>query len=171
MRRVADLKPGDVVTAEPPWTFRAVASVDGPWTWVFTDTGPRRIPSGAILWLDGAPDDHRRPLQRRTPPARPPKPRQLLKLSRHVYNQCVRLAGSSGSSRPDSTHMIRRTNVAAPSSPVKNTGIPSRDVAPPQIQHPSGSLPRSTFASSRSHHGPYTFGAYGNPSRRIAGCT
>lgn len=61
MRRVADLKPGDVVTAEPPWTFRAVASVDGPWTWVFTDTGPRRIPSGAILWLDGATDDHRRP--------------------------------------------------------------------------------------------------------------
>lgn len=68
MRRVADLKPGDVVTAEPPWTFRAVASVDGPWTWVFTDTGPRRIPSGAILWLDGATDDHRRP------PAPPPAP-------------------------------------------------------------------------------------------------
>ena len=97
MRRVADLKPGDVVTAEPPWTFRAVASVDGPWTWVFTDTGPRRIPSGAILWLDGS--DPPEPLRRRTPPARlPGRPRQLLKLSRPVYNQCVRLANHAGAS-------------------------------------------------------------------------
>ena len=104
MRRVADLKPGDVVTAEPPWTFQAVARVDGPWTWVFTDTGPRRIPSGAILWLDGAdlPDAHHSPaappFNPRLTPRRRHQPKARLQLSTKAHNQCLRLAHRDGSS-------------------------------------------------------------------------